>query len=288
VLSIQNVSKSFAGFEAVKNLSFEVRPGEIYGLLGPNGAGKTTTLSMIAGLLVPDSGRIRLVSGESGTEPPGNPLDPEARLQLGLAPQLLALYETLTAEQNLRFFARMLGFSGDSLTQAVADALELAELSDRANEAVSQYSGGMKRRLNLAVAMLHRPQNLLLDEPTVGVDPQSRNALLDSIMALRDAGHSILYTTHYMEEAQKICDRVGIMDHGHLLAEGTVAELIHQYGGDYHIRLQRQGEVVHTHHQNPVQVLNEWGFDPDSDLLSIKPPDLESVFLNLTGRTLRD
>jgi len=288
VLSIQNVSKSFAGFEAVKNLSFEVRPGEIYGLLGPNGAGKTTTLSMIAGLLVPDSGRIRLVSGESGTEPPGNPLDPEARLQLGLAPQSLALYETLTAEQNLRFFARMLGFSGDSLTQAVADALELAELSDRANEAVSQYSGGMKRRLNLAVAMLHRPQNLLLDEPTVGVDPQSRNALLDSIMALRDAGHSILYTTHYMEEAQKICDRVGIMDHGHLLAEGTVAELIHQYGGDYHIRLQRQGEVLHTHHQNPVQVLNEWGFDPDSDLLSIKPPDLESVFLNLTGRTLRD
>ncbi len=288
MLSIQNLSKSFADFKAVKNLSFEVRKGEIYGLLGPNGAGKTTTLSMIAGLLVPDSGSIRLASSDPGDEMASDPMDPVARLQLGLAPQSLALYETLTARQNLHFFAQMLGFSGDELTCAVADALELAELSDRADGPVSQFSGGMKRRLNLAVAMLHRPENLLLDEPTVGVDPQSRNALLDSIMALRDAGHSIIYTTHYMEEAQKICDRVGIMDHGQLLAEGTVAELLHRYGGDYHIRLQRQGQVLETQHKNPVQVLNEWGFDPDSDLLSIKPPNLESVFLNLTGRTLRD
>ncbi len=281
MLSVNQISKRFGDFIAVRELSFAVEEGEIYGLLGPNGAGKTTTLSMVSGLLSPDSGRITLADGR----PPDNP---QARRQLGLAPQSLALYESLTARQNLTFFARMLGFSGARLKQAVAAALALAELTDRADEAVSQFSGGMKRRLNLAAAMIHKPALLLLDEPTVGVDPQSRNALLDSIMALRDAGHSIVYTTHYMEEAQKICDRVGIMDHGQLLAEGTVAELIHRHGGQYHITLQRQGQLRQARHDNPMQILNEWGFDPATDLLTIQPPDLESVFLNLTGRQLRD
>ncbi len=281
MLVLNNVRKHHGDCVAVDGLSLCVQAGEIYGLLGPNGAGKTTTLSMIAGLLLPDSGRIELADGMS-------PDNPQARWYLGLAPQSLALYEPLSARENLRFFGRMLGLRGRHLRVAVDDALALAELSERADEPVRQFSGGMKRRLNLAVAMLHKPRLLLLDEPTVGVDPQSRNALLESIRFLRDAGHSIVYTTHYMEEAQKICDRVGIMDHGRLLAEGTVPELIRAYGGDYLVRLQR-GEKTSTYrHSHPMELLTDLGFDPDLDIVAIEPPNLESVFLHLTGRHLRD
>ncbi len=281
MLEFDRVRKAYGDLVAVDGLSLRVRPGEVYGLLGPNGAGKTTTLSLAAGLQKPDSGYVRLAGGLT-------PDNPKARLHLGLAPQSLALYEVLSARENLRFFGRMLGLGGRRLRSAVGAALELADLSERADEPVRQFSGGMKRRLNLAVAMLHKPRLLLLDEPTVGVDPQSRNALLDSVRALRDDGHSIVYTTHYMEEAQKVCNRVGILDQGRLLAEGTVPELLRAHGGKYRVRLQRAGETRLYHHADPLAVLEGIEFDPSTDTVSIEPPDLESVFLNLTGRQLRD
>ncbi|WP_456414544.1 ABC transporter ATP-binding protein [Thiolapillus sp.] len=281
MLTIKGLRKAYGDLLAVDSLDLSLREGEIFGFLGPNGAGKTTTIAMIAGLMEQDAGEIRL--GNAGA-----PTDPQTRLQLGYVPQELALYGPLTARENLQFFAKMLGLKNRTLKQAVDEALQLAELTDRANDRVDTFSGGMKRRLNLAVAMLHRPRLLLLDEPTVGVDPQSRNALLQGILALRERGHTIIYTTHYMEEAQKICDRIGIMDHGRLLSVGTVKELIHAHGGEYEILLQNEEGDHCIRDINPLHALQSLDFHPENDLLSIKPPDLEQVFLNLTGRTLRD
>ena len=281
MLHIENLHKSFGQLHAVRGLSLRVEAGEIYGFLGPNGAGKTTTLSMIAGLLVPDQGRIRLLDGLV-------PTDPQARFQLGLAPQALALYNGLSARENLRFFGQLFGLSGKTLASAMERVLALTHLDDRADDRVSAYSGGMKRRLNLAVALLHQPALLLLDEPTVGVDPQSRNLLLEAIEQLRDAGHAIVYTTHYMEEVERLADRIGIMDHGQLLAEGSLSELLQQHGGPYQVRWYHQGQWTHCETDNPAAWLQQQPFDPENDQVQIQPPDLEQVFLHLTGKQLRD
>jgi ABC-2 type transport system ATP-binding protein len=280
MLSISGVSKSYGNHLAVDDLSLEVQPGTVVGFLGPNGAGKTTTISMITGLISPDKGTITLLDGA--------PHEPDSRKHLGVAPQSLALYEALTAQDNLRFFGKMYGLKGKSLTSAVADALELTDLTDRKDDRVEAFSGGMKRRLNLAVAMIHKPKLLLLDEPTVGVDPQSRNALLDSVLKLRDEGHTIIYTTHYMEEAQKICDKVIIMDKGKLLAEGSLAGLLREHGGEYVIEINHDDRIEKFLTTDPLQTMTDMELDPGSDFIHVRPPDLEQVFFNLTGKQLRD
>jgi len=281
MLKITSVSKRYDDLIAVDDLNLNIRIGEVFGLLGPNGAGKTTTISMISGLVQPDSGQIVLADI-------GEPHLSHSRQSLGVAPQSLALYEPLTAAENLSFFGKMYGLKGDALKSALEDALVLADLVSRRNDAVSDFSGGMKRRLNLAAAMIHKPKLLLLDEPTVGVDPQSRNALLENISKLRDKGHTIIYTTHYMEEAQKICDRVAIMDKGKILALGTVSELIQKYGGEYEITIRKPASEEVIHSKNPVQCLAERNIDPNTDFVEVRPPNLEQVFFNLTGKKLRD
>ncbi len=245
MLTIRNLRKSFGSLVAVDDVSFSLDRGKLVGLLGPNGAGKTTTVSMIAGLLTPDRGEI-LVGGQrlSGDTDP-------AKRRIGLVPQDLALYDELTARDNLRFFGALYDLAGGSLRDAMDGALELVELADRAGDRVKTFSGGMKRRLNLAAGLLHDPEILLLDEPTVGVDPQSRNAIFEKLEVLKGRGKALLYTTHYMEEAERLADRIVVMDHGKVIADDTLAGLQAQVGGG--------GRGT-----------------------------LETVFLTLTGRSLRD
>ncbi|HXK61725.1 MAG TPA: ABC transporter ATP-binding protein [Acidobacteriota bacterium] len=281
MLRISNLHKSFGDIRAVDGLSLEINRGEVFGLLGPNGAGKTTTVNIAVGLLTPDSGNVEIAGY-------GSPADRSVRRIIGVAPQALSLYDELTAEENVAFFGRIAGMPGVRLREQVKSTLEFVDLYDRRKEAVSTYSGGMKRRLNLAVAMVHDPELLFLDEPTVGVDPQSRNAIFEKVLALRERGRTIVYTTHYMEEAQRLCDRVGIIDHGRLLALDTVEGLLKTYGGQRVLVAERlQGEVrVPT--DDPLRELNR--LQAESQLLSfrLETPDLESVFLKLTGRLLRD
>jgi ABC-2 type transport system ATP-binding protein len=281
MLTLSHLRKTYGAHVAVDDLSLHIRAGEVFGLLGPNGAGKSTTVSMAVGLLSPDAGTVD-IGGQ------GAPTQPEVRRLLGVAPQSLAIYEDLSAEENLRFFARMFGLSGAALRTRVDAALALADLQDRRKDAASTFSGGMKRRLNIAAAMVHDPKLLLLDEPTVGVDPQSRNAILERIEAMRAEGRTVIYTTHYMEEAARICDRVAIIDHGKVLAVDTVANLIAAHGGDPLLTV--------TTSDGPEQIRTR---DPVGDLARVAAgrtvldfrldrADLEQVFLNLTGRTLRD
>jgi ABC-2 type transport system ATP-binding protein len=242
VLEGRGLRKRFRDVVAVDGVSVALESGRILGLLGPNGAGKTTTVAMLAGLTTPDAGEV-LVGGR----PLAGDCDP-AKRRLGLVPQDLALYEELSARDNLRFFGGLYGLTGDALETALAAALELVGLADRARARVGTYSGGMKRRLNLAAGLLHDPDVVLLDEPTVGVDPQSRNAIFDNLEALRRRGKALLYTTHYMEEAERLADRVVIVDHGRVVADDTPAGLARAHGA----------------------------------------ASLEKVFLALTGRSLRD
>jgi ABC-2 type transport system ATP-binding protein len=248
MLTINGLRKTYKDLVAVNDVSFTLEPGQLVGLLGPNGAGKTTTVSMIAGLVTPDRGDV-LIGGHrlSGDTDP-------AKRRIGLVPQDLALYEELTARDNLRFFGALYDLKGAALDRAIAAALDLVELADRVRDRVSTFSGGMKRRLNLAAGLLHDPDILLLDEPTVGVDPQSRNAIFDNLEVLKKRGKALLYTTHYMEEAERLADRIIVIDHGCVIANDTLAEL--------HAR---------------VPVGPEGG-----------RANLESVFLTLTGRSLRD
>jgi len=248
MLEIRNLRKSFGDLLAVNDVSFSLRPGELVGLLGPNGAGKTTTVSMISGLITADKGEVLI-----GGEPLRGDTDPKKR-RLGLVPQDLALYDELSARANLRFFGALYNLSGKALHDAIDAALTLVGLADRQRDLVSTFSGGMKRRLNLAAGLLHDPDILLLDEPTVGVDPQSRNAIFDNLEALKARGKALLYTTHYMEEAERLADRVVIIDHGRVIAEDTVAGM--------------QARVPPA---------------PGGGQVS-----LEVVFLALTGRSLRD
>ena len=245
MLEIRHLKKTFGDLVAVNDVSFTLRPGELVGLLGPNGAGKTTTVSMITGLIRPDAGEV-LVEGA----PLGGDTDPKKR-RIGLVPQDLALYEELSARANLRFFGALYDLSGQALDAAIPSALTLVGLADRARDTVKTFSGGMKRRLNLAAGLLHDPAVLLLDEPTVGVDPQSRNAIFENLETLKARGKALLYTTHYMEEAERLADRIVVIDHGRVVAEDTL---------------------------KGMQAL----------VPGAQPATLEEVFLSLTGRSLRD
>lgn len=281
MLRMSNLCKRFGSIVAVDDLTFEANPGEILGFLGPNGAGKTTTISMIAGLLRPDSGRIDV--GRCGA-----PDQPEARRQIGVAPQSLAIYEELTGEENLVFFGKLAGLRGRHLAERVAWSLDFVVLCDRKDDRVKTYSGGMKRRLNLAVALVHDPPLLLLDEPTVGVDPQSRNAMFEKILELKAQGRTVVYTTHYMEEAERLCDRVGIIDHGRFLALDSVESLIAQHGGKSVVTARRSSGDVRIESDDPLEECIKLQREGDILSLRVDRPDLERVFLNLTGRALRD
>ena len=309
LLEVEDLRRTFGDLVAVDGVSLRIDAGETYGLLGPNGAGKTTAISMICGLLEPDAGTVT-VCGESVTSRVVAP-----RRHIGYVPQDLALYPDLTARENLAFFGRVQGLSGRSLQDAVAGGLDVAGLADRADDRVEDYSGGMKRRLNIAIGLLHQPRLLILDEPTVGVDPQSRNAILSTVEGLADEGRAVLYTTHYMEEAQRLCDRVGIIDQGQLRAEGTRRELIGLIGEGDRVRLVGTGdlEVVAEALRGLAAVdsvvVGPDGVDvgmPDArhgvagvlevaasaglavQSVEVVEPDLETVFLHLTGKALRD
>ncbi len=281
MLTISHLGKSFGSLRAVDDLSFGIAPGEIFGLLGPNGAGKTTTVSMAVGLLPPDQGEVSL-------QDLGSPNDPRVRSKIGVAPQTLAIYDEMSGEENLSFFGRLQGLSGRSLAERVSWALGFVDLEDRRKSAVKTYSGGMKRRLNLAVAVIHRPPLLLLDEPTVGVDPQSRNSIFDKISELREQGCTIVYTTHYMEEAQRLCDRVGIMDKGRLLDIDTVDGLTSRHGGKSVLTAENGKGEVRIETDDPIGELTVLMGQGPVRRFSLERPNLEAVFLNLTGRQLRD
>ncbi len=282
MLTLKNLHKSFGETVAVDDLSLEIRRGEVFGLLGPNGAGKTTAVNMAIGLLRPDKGSVTL-------EGAGSPTRPEVRAKIGVAPQGLALYEELSAEENLSFFGKIQGLHGKHLKERVRWTLDFVNLWERRRDRISTYSGGMKRRLNLAVALVHEPELLLLDEPTVGVDAQSRNSIFEKIETMRQEGRTIVYTTHYMEEAQRLCDRVGIMDQGKLLALDTVKGLIAAHGGLSIVSAERAGgEEVRVETDDPVAELVRLQEGGKLLRFSVESPDLEGVFLNLTGRHLRD
>ena len=282
MLRLLEVTRSYGARVAVDALTLSVRRGEIFGLLGPNGAGKTTTVSMCVGLLKPTAGSIEI-------EGWGRPSLAATRAHIGLAPQSLAIYDLLSGLENLRFFAELQGLTGAERDRRVTWALDFVGLTERALDRVAIYSGGMKRRLNLAAAILQRPELLFLDEPTVGVDPQSRNALFDNILALREAGATIVYTTHYMEEVERLCDRVAIMDHGRLLALGTVRDLAEQHGGPSVLVLESAAGDERLETSDPVGELARR--NAEGVALSgfrWERPSLEQVFLRLTGRSLRD
>ena len=309
VLRVESLVKRFDELTAVDGVSFRIAPGETYGLLGPNGAGKTTTISMVAGLLAADDGTVT-VCGQAMT-----PSAIEPKRHLGLVPQDLAIYPELSARENLDFFGKLQGLRGSELSGRVDEVLDLIGLADRAKDPTKEYSGGMKRRLNIGIGLLHQPTLLILDEPTVGVDPQSRNAILESVEQLSVEGMAVLYTTHYMEEAERLCDRIGIIDAGRLQAEGTRDELIHLTGGVDTIRLRGSGDLAGartalqgvdgveqvdldrqtltlTARNAPTLVAEVVGCAASAGVVlsdvEITRPDLESVFLHLTGKALRD
>jgi ABC-2 type transport system ATP-binding protein len=315
MLEVTNLRKSYGNLIAVDGLSLRADKGETIGLLGPNGAGKTTTVSMIAGLLRPDSGEVliagRALSGDT---------DP-VKQAIGLVPQDLALYDELSAADNLMFFGALYGLDRAAGKRPIAEALELVGLADRAKDKVKTFSGGMKRRLNLAAALLHDPQILLLDEPTVGVDPQSRNAIFDNLETLKKRGKTLVYTTHYMEEAARLCDRLIIIDHGKVVANDTLQGLLRLLPATNLLIVElADKEVVANQHGNVVEQLRglpgvlsvelqdgvlrigvrdlsaetprvlQWLVEhayPYQHVVSERA-DLETVFLTLTGRSLRD
>jgi len=311
ILQVQNLVKKYGDFTAVNGISFDIKEGEIFSLLGPNGAGKTTTISMLSTLYTPTSGDA-IIGGHSVTK------DPMAvRQVIGVVPQDIALYEDLTAQENLVFWGQMYGLSGKPLAARVDEVLDQIGLTDKAKNRVKTYSGGMKRRVNISVGLLHKPRLLFMDEPTVGIDPQSRRAILDTVKDLNRQGMTLLYTTHYMEEAQELSDRVGIIDHGELITLGTQKELTQQVGETetliLHIGenddpealatslkgIQDVLEANATDHQvsiitpgaeevlaSVVSKANERGIKIRS--IDIREPNLEAVFLHLTGRALRD
>lgn len=281
MLTVNDIRKSYGKTVAVDGLSFEVRPGEVLGLLGPNGAGKSTTISMAVGLLEPDSGSVTISNQ-------GPPTSPAARRFIGLAPQSLALYDEMSADENLVFFAKTYGLSSTQAKSAADRVLDRVGLTERRSDRVKTYSGGMKRRLNFAAALLHEPPLVLLDEPTAGVDPQSRSAILDLVRAVRNEGRAVVYTTHYMEEAQRVCDRIVIVDHGRACAAGTVDDLIATHGGSSQITIRTAEGETTVESTDPVADLA--GRLDDKRVLNVRidRPDLEAVFLRLTGRRLRD
>jgi ABC-2 type transport system ATP-binding protein len=311
ILEVQNLVKKFGDFTAVDGVSFDIQEGEVFSLLGPNGAGKTTTISMLSCLLEPTSGDA-IISGHSITR-----AALEVKRIIGVVPQEIALYEELSARENLTFWGQMYGLGGNALKTRVTEVLEQIGLADRAKDRIKTYSGGMKRRVNIGVGLLHKPRMLFMDEPTVGIDPQSRRSILDSVKDLNKAGMTVLYTTHYMEEAEELSHRVGIVDHGKMIATGTQKELTQLVGENETLRLhtgdnvdvqlllaalQELPEVIHVSASDNMVVL----IVPEADdalppvlgkadrlgykirSVDIQEPNLEAVFLKLTGRALRD
>ena len=308
-IEVLDLHKSFGENKAVQGVSFEVKQGEIFSLLGPNGAGKTTTISMLSCLLRPNEGDARIMGHSIISDAMG------VKSVLGVVPQELALYEDLTARENLSFWGKMYGLRGSKLKARVDEVLDVIGLRDRAGERVGKYSGGMKRRVNIGVALLHKPKVIYMDEPTVGIDPQSRRNILDSVVQLKNEGMTVLYTTHYMEESQELSDHIAIMDHGKLISYGTHDELVKLVGGQTRIDL--------TLNSDSAKIIDSWkNIDgvsrvtsesgvisvlvADSNLVlphlfeaaarlsvritsvDIREPNLEAVFLHLTGRALRD
>lgn len=311
ILEVQNLVKKFDQLSAVDGISFDIQAGEVFSLLGPNGSGKTTTISMLSCLLNPTSGDARINGHSITTEAM------EVKRIIGVVPQDIALYEDLSARENLTFWGQMYGLERSALRSRVSEVLEQIGLADRAKDRIKTYSGGMKRRVNIGVGLLHKPLVLYMDEPTVGIDPQSRRSILDSVKDLNKAGMTVLYTTHYMEEAEELSHRVGIIDHGKMIAIGTQKELTLLVGESETLRL-HTGENVDmqpliTALQGLPQVMHANASDdmvvlivPEADdalppvlgmadrlgyrirSVDIQEPNLEAVFLKLTGRALRD
>ncbi|NKE06480.1 MULTISPECIES: ATP-binding cassette domain-containing protein [Mesobacillus] len=311
VLKVKQLTKRFKEFEAVKNVSFSLQKGESYGLLGPNGAGKTTTIQMISGLFPPSSGYIQIAGIDMVRQPK------QGQGLLGIVPQEIALYQQMSARENLSFWGRMYGLSGSHLQERIKEVLDIIGLTDRATEKVETFSGGMKRRVNIGAAILHNPELLIMDEPTVGIDPQSRSHILETVKRLNAEGMTVIYTSHYMEEVEYLCEKIGIMDQGEFITSGTISELRETIGDRSRIVMNFSGapkienlktalalsipendlsvnhEELAIFHKEPQKVLSELiqtvtgaGFEITS--VEVVEPNLESVFLHLTGRSLRD
>lgn len=307
LVEVRDLHKRYGKIEALRGVSFEVYDGELFGLLGPNGAGKTTLISILSCLLAPSRGGARLANK------PITMSDPEIRRQIGIVPQDLALYGELTARENLLFFGQLYGMPDSDLKRRVGEVLDAIALADRADDRVNTFSGGMKRRLNLGVAILHGPRLLFLDEPTTGVDPQSRNRIFEEVRRLHSIGMTIVYTSHYMEEVQSLCSRVGILDHGRFIACDTLPNLLRSLEGRIRMKLPGMPAELLSRiamlpnvtiaEQTPdtlelkcaesaktlislVPLFREWKIEPTA--LETQEPNLERVFLELTGRALRD
>ncbi|MDW8480237.1 MAG: ABC transporter ATP-binding protein [Xanthomonadales bacterium] len=280
VVLLRDVSKRFGAVTALAGLSLEVPRGLVFALLGPNGAGKTTTIRLILGLISPDAGELEVLGG--------SPRDPAIRRRIGLAPQTIALYGELSARENLALFAALGGVPARVAAPRIEALLARTGLAERAREPVARFSGGMQRRLNLAAALVHDPELIVLDEPTAGVDPQSREAIFELIRELRREGRSVLFSTHYLEEAERLADRVAIVDHGRVLAVDSVGGLIERYGGPPRLTVEREdaSEVHET--AEPLALLLELAAKGPIRRFRLDPPRLDQVFLRLTGRDFRD
>ncbi|NLX87602.1 MAG: ABC transporter ATP-binding protein [Clostridiales bacterium] len=309
LIEAKGIKKYYKKVRAVDGIDLEIRQGEILGILGPNGAGKSTAISVISSLIRPDGGDV-FFKGESILKNPA-----AIRRVMGIVPQEVALYPDLSAAENLKFFGKLYGLRGEKLKTRMQEVLDLLELNGRAKDAVKNYSGGMKRRVNIGAALLHHPEVLIMDEPTVGIDPQSRSHILDTVKALNQKGMTIIYTSHYMEEVEHLCDRIYVMDHGKVIASGTKEDLKNLMGGDDIVSLQTdkasEGFLKELRGSLKVKNADQKGnsitlmVQKDCDILSdifeaasrngvklksldIKTPTLEDVFLYLTGRGLRD
>ena len=311
MLQAENIKKAYGKKTIVKGISFSLKKGESFGLLGPNGAGKSTTISMISGLVPHDCGNIPVGGYVIGKE------TAKAKQKIGIVPQEIALYPTLTAHENLMFWGKMYGLTHGEAKKRSAEVLEYVGLTERAKDKIETFSGGMKRRINIGAALMHKPELLIMDEPTVGIDPQSRNHILETVKQLNETGMTVIYTSHYMEEVEFLCDRIGIIDQGEMIAIGTKTDLCSRLGGDTIIQLTVSGideafllairslahvndvtvqeselkiDISAAHHEKVVTSLLAEAAAHHINLLSlqVQEPNLERLFLNLTGRTLRD
>jgi ABC-2 type transport system ATP-binding protein len=310
IVYMEEVSKKFGDVRAVDKVSLQIAQGEVFGLLGPNGAGKSTVINVITGLLRMDGGKVSILGKDIAKSPMA------VKKNIGVVPQELAIYEDLTSLENVKFFASLYGLSGRELTKAAEEALDFTGLLDKAKGVPKSFSGGMKRRLNIACAIAHKPKLIIMDEPTVGIDPQTRSHILQSVRVLNNQGCTVIYTTHYMEEAEEICTRIAIMDHGKVIAEGTKEELkalitdtnviwvtmsdsasrvetekLRAIPGVTHVEIEENiVKVSSVREVNALEPIIAYFTSHGISIKNVesKVPDLETVFLSLTGRSLRD